>query len=85
MPSKKIIISLDPTTAAAVESGAKVHGVTPSTWCYHAVRSIALGVPFQPEPRPTGLGAASDATRAAVWDAATKGRRKAKRKQRKGK
>jgi hypothetical protein len=62
MPSKKILVRLDATTAAAVEQAAVKANVTPSTWCYHAVKSVATGEPFAPEVRPVGMAAMDDDT-----------------------
>ena len=60
---KKLLVSLDPDTAAAVASLASTAGVTESAWAYHAIRARALGVKFSPVPRPVGFAAASPESR----------------------
>ncbi len=84
MPAKKLLVSLDAATADAVERHANAVGVTAAAYAYHAVRSQALGVPFEPVPRVVGLGSASAETRAEVSGRGVKAKRKARRKQRKG-
>ena len=87
MPPKKILVRLDATTAAAVEQAAAAANVTQSTWCYHAVRSVATGEPFAPEVRPVGMAAMDGETVRRITSMGGKvgGRARAKkRKQRKG-
>jgi hypothetical protein len=87
MPSKKILVRLDATTAAAVEQAAVKANVTQSTWCYHAVRSVATGEPFDPRVRPVGMAAMDDETVRRVTSMGGKvgGRARAKkRKQQRG-
>jgi hypothetical protein len=86
MPPKKILVRLDATTAAAVEQAAVKANVTPSTWCYHAVKSVATGEPFAPEVRPVGMAAMDSVTvmRVTSRGGYVGGRARSKRKQRKG-
>ena len=87
MPPKKILVRLDATTAAAVEQAAADANVPPSTWCYHAVRSVATGEPFAPQVRPVGMAAMDSETVKRVTSMGGKigGKVRAKkRKQRKG-
>lgn len=72
--SKTITITLPDELAETVSTLAAAAGVKDSTWCYHAVMAAALGVALRPEPRPSGLAAADEETRAAVARSGVEGR-----------
>lgn len=80
--SKTITITLPDDLASKVRTRADAAGVKESTWCYHAVMAAALGVALRPQPRPSGLAAADEETRAAVARSGVEGRIGSTRKRR---
>lgn len=82
MPSVKLTICLPEDLAAQVAERAKTANVPPRTWLFHAITSVVLGTPLAPTERPSGLAAASEATREKVAKAGVRGQKKSRKKNR---
>ena len=80
--SIKLTICLPDDLAAQVAARAKAASVPVRTWLYHAITSVVLGVPLTPTERPSGLAAASEATREKVAAAGVRGQKKSRKKKR---
>ena len=80
--SVKLTICLPDDLAAQVAERAKDASVPIRTWLFHAITSVVLGTPLTPVERPSGLAAASEATREKVAAAGVRGQKKSRKKNR---